>query len=228
MAWVSSHGFRILSMTCTRVHALVYLEWFSCLGRHGLRNKRVSGRHGYFMAWVSRHGFLVVKNITHARALHTYITYARAGILELRFFSMCIIMQKWLSQRNPPTPFSSVILRWPQVMLMTCWLARMTVSTACRFGQQEGRCLLRYFNREGPQDWRADGHRWINQGTTSLSRRDPLVKKNYFYIQTESGGASKSFIRSVFFLPNDKDNGPFLIQYLGDSTASKNFGAQKY
>ena len=84
-----------------------------------------------------------------------------------------------------------------------------------------GGAVFKYFNREGPQDWRADGHRWINQGTTSLPRRDPLVKKNYFYIQTESGGASKSFIRSVFFLPNDKDNGPFLIQYLGDSTASK-------
>ena len=83
--------------------------------------------------------------------------------------------------------------------------------------------VYKYFNAEGPQDWRADGHRWINQGTTSLPRRNPLVKKNYFYIQTETGGASKTFMRSVFFLPNAKDTGPFAIQYLGDSSASKVF-----
>jgi len=58
---------------------------------------------------------------------------------------------------------------------------------------------------------------WVNQGTTSLPRRNPLLKKNYSYIQTESGDASK---------PNGKDTGPFLIQYLGDSSESKVFAHQ--
>ena len=78
--------------------------------------------------------------------------------------------------------------------------------------------IFQYYNREGPQDWWADGHRWINQGTTSLPRRNPLIKKNYFYIQTEAGGASKRFMRNIYFLPNNKDTGPFIIQYLGDSS----------
>ena len=66
-----------------------------------------------------------------------------------------------------------------------------------------GGSVFKYLNDDGPQDWRADGHRWVNQGTTSLPRRNPLVKKNYFYIQTETGGASKAFSINVFFLPND-------------------------
>ena len=44
------------------------------------------------------------------------------------------------------------------------------------------------------QDWRSDGHRWINQGTVGLPRSNPKVKKKYFYIANESGGASKDLI----------------------------------
>ena len=40
-----------------------------------------------------------------------------------------------------------------------------------------GSNVFKYFNMDGTQDWRADGHRWVNQGTTSLPRRDPLLKK---------------------------------------------------
>ena len=49
------------------------------------------------------------------------------------------------------------------------------------------------------------------------------MKKNYFYIQTETGGVSKAFSRNVIFLPSDKETGPFLVQYLGDSLASRVF-----
>lgn len=69
------------------------------------------------------------------------------------------------------------------------------------------------------QDWRADGHRWINQGTVGLPRRDPKLKKKYFYIATESG-ASKEFMKFVFHEPG-KDAGPFIINYIGDETASQ-------
>ena len=59
------------------------------------------------------------------------------------------------------------------------------------------------------QDWRADGHRWINQGTVALPRKIPKIKKKYFYIATENG-ASKEFVKFVFHEPG-QDNGPFLI-----------------
>ena len=75
----------------------------------------------------------------------------------------------------------------------------------------------------GHKDWRAHRHRWVNQRTTSLPRRNPLVKKNYFYIQTEKGGASKAFLRNVFLSPNEKETSLFLVQYLGDLSASKVF-----
>ena len=67
----------------------------------------------------------------------------------------------------------------------------------------------------GHKDWRADRHRWVNQRTTSLPRRNTLVKKNYFYTQTETGGASKAFLRNVFLSPNEKETSPFFGPILG-------------
>ena len=58
-----------------------------------------------------------------------------------------------------------------------------------------GGSVFKYLNDDGPEDGRADGHKWFNQGTTSLPRTNPLVKKNYFYIQTETGGASRKPVR---------------------------------
>ena len=48
------------------------------------------------------------------------------------------------------------------------------------------------------QDWRSDGHRWINQGTVGLPQSNQKVKKKYFYIANESGGASKDFVKFVY------------------------------
>ena len=44
------------------------------------------------------------------------------------------------------------------------------------------------FKAEGvkAQDWRADSHRWVNQGTVALPRKNPKIKKKYFYIATEN------------------------------------------
>ena len=69
------------------------------------------------------------------------------------------------------------------------------------------------------QDWRADGHRWVNQGTVGLPRKNPRLKKKYFYIQTENG-ASKDFVKFVYHEPNS-NNGPFFIHYIGNEEASK-------
>ena len=40
------------------------------------------------------------------------------------------------------------------------------------------------FKAEGmkAQDWRAGGHRWVNQGTVALPRKNLKIKKKYFYM----------------------------------------------
>ena len=60
------------------------------------------------------------------------------------------------------------------------------------------------FRGEGAkaEDWRADGHRRINQGTVGLPRSNPQIKSRYFYIATESTGASKDFVKFVFNQPD--------------------------
>lgn len=49
------------------------------------------------------------------------------------------------------------------------------------FRPKPGRLYL-FFNPTRPDDWRADGHKWVNQGTTKLPRSTKLIKKTYFYI----------------------------------------------
>ena len=77
------------------------------------------------------------------------------------------------------------------------------------------------FKAEGvkAQDWRADGHRWVNQGTVALPRKNSPEKKKYFYIATENG-ASKGFVKFVYHEPG-QENGPFLIQYIGNEEISQ-------
>ena len=77
----------------------------------------------------------------------------------------------------------------------------------------KGRELYK-FKDEGvkAQNWRADGHQWINQGTVALPRKNPKIKKKYFYVST-ANGASKDFVKFVFHEPG-KENGPFIIQYI--------------
>ena len=53
----------------------------------------------------------------------------------------------------------------------------------------------------------------------ALPRKNPKIKKKYFYIATENG-ASKEFVKFVFHEPG-QDNGPFLIQYIGIDEVSK-------
>ena len=69
------------------------------------------------------------------------------------------------------------------------------------------------------QDWRADGHRWITQGTVALPRKNPKNKEKVFYIAT-ANEASKDFVKFVFHGPG-KENGPFIIQYIGNDEISQ-------
>ena len=87
-----------------------------------------------------------------------------------------------------------------------------------------GRNSFKYKKPEGEtQDWRADGNRWIYQRTYTSPQEKPFDTKTYFYIQAETGAITKSFIRIIFYFPIKKPSGPFLIQYIGDSSVSKVF-----
>ena len=67
-------------------------------------------------------------------------------------------------------------------------------------------------------DWKADGHKWLNQGTTKLPRHGPTVGKSYFYLRT-SEGTSKAFRKDVFqILGSGSKN---LLHYLGDDNLSE-------
>ena len=68
-------------------------------------------------------------------------------------------------------------------------------------------------------DWRQDGHRWINGGVTSLPKKQPIVKKSYFYIAKSGKESDKGFQKTVYRLADQI--APVLIQYFGDSTLSE-------
>lgn len=67
-------------------------------------------------------------------------------------------------------------------------------------------------------DWRSDGHKWVNQGTSSLPRKKPLIKKKYFYISTNDG-PNTGFRKDVY---HDLTNSPstFIIHYIGNEKLS--------
>ena len=69
-------------------------------------------------------------------------------------------------------------------------------------------------------DWRSDGHRWENNGTSKLPRSRPIIAKIYFYLKKDNL-VSKDFTKSVFMLPNpDSPNPRLLIHYQGDEKLS--------
>ena len=79
------------------------------------------------------------------------------------------------------------------------------------------KCLGYFWNLEfskgvKAQDWRADGHRWVNQWTVALQNKNPNIKKKYLYIATENG-ASKEFVKFLYHEPG-QEKSQFLIQYI--------------
>ena len=72
-------------------------------------------------------------------------------------------------------------------------------------------------------DWRQDGYRWVNQGTTGLPRKNPKVKKSCFYSATPQGH-NKDFKRAGYFLATDNsDCKKYVIQYLGDHKIAQEY-----
>ena len=68
------------------------------------------------------------------------------------------------------------------------------------------------------KDWRSDGHRWYNNTRMDMPKRNPVVTKVYFYLETEQG-INKEFRKQVFFKINSS-LGPFLLHYIGDEQVS--------
>ena len=70
------------------------------------------------------------------------------------------------------------------------------------------------------EDYRADGHPWVNNGTARLPRSNPVIVKMYFYIRID-GKPNKSFTKTVFYLPeHDFIDARKLIHYMGDEGRS--------
>jgi hypothetical protein len=64
-------------------------------------------------------------------------------------------------------------------------------------------------------DWRADGHSWINNGVRKLPRKEPVLTKSYFLLNTGKGVSTKNFRKEAYQL-----QGVVLLHYIGDETLS--------
>ena len=62
--------------------------------------------------------------------------------------------------------------------------------------------------------WWCDQLRWSNQGVQMLPRKDPTIKKSYFFVSSSSG-PSKLFMKHAFELLAPNDVPTVLIHYIG-------------
>ena len=58
-------------------------------------------------------------------------------------------------------------------------------------------------NAAAQNDWRADGHRWINSGVKKLPSTTPTYKKSYFTI-VNSDDTSQKFKREAYWRISDQ------------------------
>ena len=87
------------------------------------------------------------------------------------------------------------------------------------FRPQGGQYFIFLPKNEGEiNDWRADGHRWSNEGSAKLPRRNPIYRKTYFNLVTEDG-KTKNFKKEVYQQLGDGLQ-PTLVHYIGDHTLS--------
>lgn len=71
-------------------------------------------------------------------------------------------------------------------------------------------------------DWRADGYRWRQNGTTGIPKKKPAIKKIHFDICTITG-TSKSFRKFVYSLSPEDNPEYVVVQYIGDASSASNF-----
>ena len=78
--------------------------------------------------------------------------------------------------------------------------------------------LFKPKNPASVHDWKADGHKWSNQGTSKLPRTKPIIKKTYFVLKNDDA-MNKGFKKESFQLTNGSIY--TLLHYLGDHQLSK-------
>lgn len=69
-------------------------------------------------------------------------------------------------------------------------------------------------------DWRCDQYTWVNNGVKKMPKREPVVRKTYFQLDTPSGPSSEFVKHSYELMPS---NGYVFIHYLGNEKVACDF-----
>ena len=66
------------------------------------------------------------------------------------------------------------------------------------------------------EDWKCDGYIWRNSGTRYMPSKNPVIRKNFYFIRTKDSGekGSREFKKSACFLL--KRPNIILVHYMGD------------
>ena len=91
-------------------------------------------------------------------------------------------------------------------------------TTRLPFRPKPGNLYL-FFNPTRSDDWRADGHKWVNQGTTKLPQSMKLIKKTYHiypkYSDTVNVRTRYFFLkRHLFYVPYISGHVPYRVFFL--------------
>ena len=76
--------------------------------------------------------------------------------------------------------------------------------------------------RQSGTDWRADGYRWRQNGTTAIPKQKPVIRKIHFDNIISTGG-NKSFRKFVYSNADEEKPQYVVVQYVGDASTVANF-----
>jgi len=78
--------------------------------------------------------------------------------------------------------------------------------------------------RQSRTDWRADGYRWRQNGTTAIPKQKPVIRKIHFD-NIISTGSNKSFRKFVYSNADEEKPEYVVVQYVGDASTAANSAA---
>jgi hypothetical protein len=73
----------------------------------------------------------------------------------------------------------------------------------------------------GLEDWRSDGYRWRQNGTTLIPKKSPMMKKIHFDLMTDTGTV-KTFRKFVYLILDCADKWA-VVHYIGDERVATDF-----
>jgi len=101
-------------------------------------------------------------------------------------------------------------------------------------GLSRSRCRERRLNyvnivclSQSGTDWRADGYRWRQNGTSAIPKQKPVIRKIHFD-NIISTGSNKSFRKFVYSNADEDKPEYVVVQYVGDASSVENFPHGKY